>query len=115
MGAATISGEVLRRDTHPAEVACPDGSVITRCRAIITSHRLIVWQEADRKKIVTLDVELTDPFSVPANRGSLNGCLECRTDGGTYWVNPGRGCGCGQLVLKALGPPVGWQGQREAA
>lgn len=99
--------EVLRRDVHPAEVACPDHSVLTG-RVFVTSHRLIVWREAGREIEKTLDVELSEPFSVPAYRGSLQGALECVTDEGTYWVNHGRGCGCGQTALKALGPPVPW-------
>lgn len=103
-----MDGEVLRRDVHPAEVACPDGSVYRRCRAIATSHRLLVWGESDRKRVTLLDVELSEPFSVPAYRGTLQGALECVTPQGTYWVNRGAGCGCGQLTLKSLGPPVGW-------
>lgn len=99
--------EVLRRDVHPAEVACPDGSVL-RGRVFATSHRLIVWREVDREVAKVLDVDLSEPFSVPADRGSLRGSLECVTDDGTYWVNRGRGCGCGQTTLKALGPPVSW-------
>jgi hypothetical protein len=106
--------ELLRRDVHPAEVSTPDGSVFKRCRAFVTSERLIVWQEADRKVKVALDVALTEPSAVPPNRGSLFGSLECETEHGTYWVNAGRGCGCGQMVLKALGPPAPWT-QREVA
>ena len=104
------AGEVLRRDVHPAEVACPDGRVI-RGRAFATSHRLVVWTEPERGKVdVALDVELEEPFSVPASRGTLQGSLECATGWGTFWVNRGRGCGCGQVALKALGAPVGWTG-----
>lgn len=110
-----MDGELLRRDVHPAEVARPDGTVIRRARAFATSHRLLVWQEPERGKItVALDVELAEPFSVPASRGSLQGSLECATDEGTYWVNRGGGCGCGQVALKALGAPVPWT-SREAA
>jgi len=102
-----MGDEVLRRDVHPAEVACPDGNVIRDCRAFATTHRLIVWGEQDRKPEAVLDVELSEPGSVPASLISLVGALECVTPNGTYWVNRGRGCGCGS-VLKALGAPVGW-------
>lgn len=102
--------ETLRRDVMPAEVACPDGTVIRRCRAFATSHRLIVWGEAERKRVTLLDVELTED-TVPGDRGTLRGALECPTADGTFWVNRASGCGCGQVVLKALGPPVSWTGQ----
>jgi hypothetical protein len=112
-----MDGELLRRDVMPAEIACPDGTVIRRARAFATTHRLIVWQEPARGEIeVVLDVELADPYSVPACRGTLSGNqrLECRTDQGTFWVNRGGGCGCGQVALEALGAPVPWT-SREAA
>ncbi len=100
-----MDAEILRRDVHPAEVACPDGRVL-RGRAFATSHRLIVWVEPERRKVeVALDVPLAED-SVPGDRGTLRGSLECLATDGTYWINPGRGCGCGQIALKALGPPV---------
>lgn len=106
--------ELLCRDIHPAEVACPDGRVISG-RAFATTHRLIVWREPERSLVeVALNVELLHEGFVPASRNSLQGALECPTAEGTYWVNRGRGCGCGQTALKALGPPVPWT-RREAA
>lgn len=112
-----MDGELLRRDVMPAEVACPDGTVIRRARVFATSHRLLVWQEPQRGHVeVALDVELSEPYSVPASRGSLpgNARLECVTGQGTFWVNRGGGCGCGQTALRALGAPVPWT-SREAA
>lgn len=96
---------------HPAEIAI-DGDVQAGLRVFITSHRLIAWGTEDRTPVKVLDVELAEPFSVPADRSTLKrGQLECRlTDGTTAWVNRGRGCGCGS-PLKALRAPVSWTGK----
>lgn len=101
--------ELLRRDIHPAEVLTPDGSVLTKCRVFVTNRRLIVYKAVGTPLV---DVEI-EPDSVPADRGSLFGQLECVASTGTYWVNRGRGCGCGS-PLKAMGAPVPWT-RREAA
>lgn len=104
--------ERLVRDVHPAEVSLPDGRVLTGVRTFITTQRLLVYQAtADRQIERAEDLDLAQPCSVPANRGSLQGALEVRlADGSTAWVNRGRGCGCGS-PLKALGAPVSWTGQ----
>lgn len=104
-----IDGEVLRRDVHPAEVLCPDGSVLRKCRVFVTSRRLIAYQTVGEPLV---DVEI-EPDSVPLDRQTLHGSLECCTDHGTYWVNRGQGCGCGS-PLKAMGPPAPWT-RRELA
>ena len=104
----------VKRDVHPAEVSCPDGRVVTG-RVFVTDDRLIVWAEPERHRAVrVLDVELTDPQLVPACNGTLQGSLECATGEGTYWVNKARGCGCGQLALKAL-TPAGAIAERQPA
>jgi hypothetical protein len=113
--------ELMRRDVHPAEVVLPDGRVLLGLRVFVTSHRLLAYAHNPQTGIgQALDLELVEPFSVPADRGSLpaNGRLECRVyldgakDGlergvGTAWVNRGAGCGCGS-PLKGLAAPVGW-------
>jgi len=105
-------GERLVRDVHPAEVSLPDGRVLTGVRAFITTSRMLVYRAtADRRIERALELELADPCSVPASRNSLRGALEVRlADGGTAWVNRGRGCGC-HSPLKALAAPVSWTGQ----
>lgn len=104
-----MDGEVLRREVHPAEVLMPDGSMVRDCKVFITSHRMLVYERGEGRSIrLTHDLELSDPFSVPANKGTLDGGqLECATPDGTAWVNKARGCGCGS-PLKALSSPVPW-------
>jgi hypothetical protein len=91
----------------PAEVALPDGGVLRDVRVFATSHRLIAAGVRDGEIVNVLDVELSDPGSIPTNHSSLTGSgrLEARTADGTYWVNRGRGCGCSgpTRALKALG------------
>lgn len=101
--------ELMRRDVHPAEVALPDGSVLTGVRVFVTDRRLIAFRAVEGRIDKVADLELADPCSVPANRGTLGqGRLEARlADGGTAWVNRGHGCGCGSPLL-ALGIPVPW-------
>jgi hypothetical protein len=97
----------------PAEIACPDGSVIRDVRVFATTHRLVAYGVRDGITTV-LDVVLEEPGSIPASRSSLTGSgrLEARTADGTFWVNRGRGCGCSgpTRVLKAFGSPVSWTG-----
>jgi hypothetical protein len=112
-----LDGETLCRDVYPAEVARPDGSVLKDVRAFATSHRLLVYRALDGGGVdVALDVELSEPHSIPATRNGLTGGgrVECRTADGTYWVNRGRGCGCfgPSRILRAIGPPIGWNGVR---
>jgi hypothetical protein len=111
-----VNDEILRRDVHPAEILMPSGDVLTACRVWVTSHRLLASRAVKGQIERVVDLALAEPFSVPADRGTLNnGQLECRTIEGTAWVNRGRGCGCGS-PLKALGPPVPWtRREREAA
>jgi hypothetical protein len=109
-GEGRSSPELLRRDVHPAEVSLPDGQIITGVRVFVTSHRLVAFKVSESREIVkVLDLELEQPCTVPADRGTLGaGRLEVRlADGHTAWVNRGQGCGCGS-PLKALGPPVPW-------
>lgn len=89
----------------------PDGSVLTACRVFVTTNRLLAYQMVDGAISRTVDMQIV-PESVPADRGSLFGSLECAGPDGTAWVNRGRGCGCGS-PLKALGPPIAWT-RREA-
>lgn len=107
-------GERLIRDVHPAEIALPDGRVLTGVRVFITDRRLLAYHATpDRRITRALSLELAQPCSVPASRGTLpaNGRLEVHlADGGTAWVNRGRGCGC-TSPLKALASPVSWTGQ----
>ncbi|HET6866293.1 MAG TPA: hypothetical protein VFH80_10230 [Solirubrobacteraceae bacterium] len=114
MGAPAGVTERLVRDVHPAEVALPDGRVLTNVRAFVTDRRLLVyWATPNRQIVRQLDAELEQPCSVPASRGTLsaNARLEVRlADGSTAWVNRGRGCGCSS-PLKALAAPVSWTGQ----
>ena len=99
--------ELLRRDIFPAELAMPDGSVVTEARAFITTHRLFAWAIKQGTIIVVADVELAEPESIEGNRGTLSGSLQVETTEGTVYVNKGRGCGC-HSPLKALSAPVGW-------
>lgn len=107
-----ITVERLVRDVHPAEIALPDGTVLTGVRVFVTNRRLIAYRAtADRRIERVLDVALEQPCTVPASRGSLIGRLEARlADGGTAWINRGQGCGC-HSPLKALTGPVSWTGR----
>ena len=103
-----LTSEVLVRDVFPGEVLTPDGHVIAQCRVFVTSHRLLAFKANAAKQIeLVTELILSEPKSVQANRGSLQGRLEIVTPEGTAWVNRGRGCGCGS-PLKALGSPVPW-------
>ncbi len=104
----TATVELLRRDIHPAEISI-DGTAYTALRVFVTDRRLLAFGTDARNQIVQLlDLQLEQPCSVPASRGSLVGCLEARlADGRTAWINRGHGCGCGS-PLKALGPPAPW-------
>lgn len=109
-----MSVETLARDVFPAEIACPDNTIIRDVRVFATSHRLVAYGVREEGIVKLLDVRLLEPGSIPASRSSLTGSgrLEARTPDGTYWVNRGRGCGCSgpTRVLKALGAPVSWTG-----
>jgi hypothetical protein len=111
-----VSVETLARDVFPAEVACPDGTVIRDVRVFATSHRVTAYGVVDGGIVKVLDEDLLEAGSIPATRSSLTGSgrLEARTSKGVFWVNRGRGCGCGgpTRVLKALGAPVSWTGER---
>jgi hypothetical protein len=101
--------EVLARDVFPAEIALPDGQVVTGARAFVTSHRLIAYVvTGDRRIVRAVNLDLTVPGAVEASRNTLvAGQLECPVAGGSAWVNRGRGCGCGS-PLNALASPVPW-------
>jgi hypothetical protein len=108
---AAVEVELLRRDIHPAEVSI-DGEVLTSARVFVTDRRLLAFRVGEGGIEVALDLELERPCSVPASRGSLQGCLEAHlSDGRVAWINRGHGCGCGS-PLKALGPPVPWTAPR---
>jgi hypothetical protein len=100
-----MDGEILARDVFPAEVACPDGSVLRDVRVFATSHRVVAYGVREEGIVPLLNIELATPGSIPASHSSLTGSgrLEARTADGTYWVNRGRGCGCSgpTRVLKA--------------
>lgn len=103
-----MDGEVLRREVHPAQILLPDGQVVSQCKVFVTSHRILVYEREGRSIHLAHDLELSEPFSVPADKGTLTaGQLECVTPDGTAWVSPDRGCGCGS-PLKALSSPVPW-------
>lgn len=111
MNDTALEHELLRRDVHPAELLMPDGQVLTGLRVFVTTRRLLAYKADPHGRIEkALELELADPCTVPADRGTLpaNGRLEARLqDGSTAWVNRGAGCGCGS-PLKALAPPVPW-------
>jgi hypothetical protein len=92
------------------DVLCPDGRLIRDARVFATSHRLDVWRRKEIHGVeLALSVDLSEPFSVDANRGTLQGALEVRTADGVFYVNRGAGCGChSPLIL--LSAPVGWTG-----
>ena len=103
-----LANEVLVRDVFPGEVVTPDGQVIGQCRIFITSHRLLAFKaNAARQIELAAELILSEPRSVAANRGTLQGRIEVGTDEGSAWVNKGRGCGCSS-PLKALGVPAPW-------
>lgn len=111
---AVVEDEVMARDVHPAEVLMPDGTMLTRCRVFVTSHRMLAFGVGEGRAIKVLaELELAEPYSVPADRSTLKaGRLEIRTSTGeTAWVNRGRGCGCGS-ALNALGQPAPWTRRR---
>ena len=103
--------EVMVRDVFPAEVyLAGDGSIMTKVRVFITSHRLIVWRtDPNRRRGIALETRLAEPFSIAPNRSELraNEHIEVRTLRQGIIVNRGKGCGC-ESPLKALGPPVAW-------
>lgn len=107
--------ELLRRDVHPADVVIGE-EALKGVRVFVTDRRLIAFRETSGRSIeLALDVALEQPCSVPANRGTLGqGRLEARLrDGGTAWINQGRGCGC-HSPLKALGLPAPWSAKGTA-
>lgn len=108
--------ETLCRDVYPAEVALPDGSVLTNVRVFATTHRLLVFKDGAGRTIEPIiDEPLVHVGSVPASMDTLRpgaGRLECTLNSGTAWVNAGRGCGCGS-PLKALSSPIPWVRRRK--
>lgn len=112
---AELGQELLRRDVHPADILLPDQTLVRDVRVFVTSRRLIAFKAVGGAIEKVLDLELAEPCSVPANRGTLaNGRLEATlADGTTAWVNKGAGCGCGS-PLKALAEPVPWVKPKES-
>ena len=99
---------MLARDLHPVEAYVPhiNGAPFP-ARVFVTTHRVQVWADQGGTPAVVYEANLTEP--VERNRGTLTGQLHVRTPDGDVYVSRGTGCGCGS-VLKALSPPVGWQG-----
>jgi hypothetical protein len=105
-----LPGEVMVRDVFPAEVLLADGSLMTKVRVFITSHRLIVWRtDGAGRKGIALETKLAEPFSIPPSRSQLGNRerIEVPTLRQGIIVNRGKGCGC-NAPLKALGTPVAW-------
>ena len=104
--------ELLARDVAPAEVAMPDGSVVTNARVFVTTHRIYGYRLTGGQVVRFLDAELVEHGSVPRSRGSLQGgALEAKVADGSIWINRGRGCNCNPH-LSALSSPVAWDGTR---
>ena len=103
--------EAMVRDVHPAEVLLPDGTLIVGCRAFVTTRRFVAFGPTPRSGIeVVADFPVRQPVSTVASLNTLNTTerLEIATeDGGTIYVNKGRGCGC-HSPLKALDTPAPW-------
>ena len=105
-----LPGETMARDVFPAEVLLADGSLLTKVRAFITSHRIIVWRTDPKGyRGIVLEAKLAEPGSIEANRQPLkaNERIEVATLRQGIIVNRGRGCGC-ESPLAALGAPVPW-------
>ena len=106
-----MDGELLVRDIFPAEVLEVGGSLITKVRVFITTHRMIVWHEQYKGvPAKLLEVNLAEPFSVASQQAKLGygERIEVATMTRGFIINQGRGCGCGS-VLKALPRPAEWK------
>jgi hypothetical protein len=111
-----LDDEVMARDVFPAEVLLPDGSLLTRCRVFVTSHRLLAFKEDKAKRIECVaHLELSKPHSIDPNKATLQmtGRINAKTTEGEVIINRARGCSCGSL--KALDLPCGWTRRKKVA
>lgn len=112
-----MDDELLVRDVFPAEVLEVGGSLITKVRVFITTHRMIVWR-TDENQVpgICLEVKLAEPGSVTQAKAKLghNERIEVATLTRGYIVNRGPGCGCtgAGLKLKSLPRPAKWRDEK---
>jgi hypothetical protein len=102
--------ESLVRDIYPADVVEVGGRVWSKCRAFITTERLVVWKK-DRQGVLdkVLDVKLAEPGSITASAENEPAfAIEIATLTRGYLVNKGHGCRCRGGSLLALNPPAAW-------
>ena len=101
--------EVLVRDIKGGEILCSDGTLMTKVRVFITSHRMIVWRVDNKVPGIVLEVKLAEPFSVCAQQAKLgyNERIEVATLTKGYIINQGK-CLCGSILL-ALPLPAPWK------
>jgi hypothetical protein len=102
--------EVLVRDIKGAEILASDGTLMTKVRVFITSHRMIVWRtDANKVPGIVLEVKLAEPNSVCAQQAKLgyNERIEVATLTKGYIINQGK-CLCGSVLL-ALPTPAPWK------
>jgi hypothetical protein len=110
----TMTDEVMARDVFPAEVYEVGKGTMTKVRAFVTSHRLIVYGLGDDNlPELRIDVDLAEDSTVFESRAVMGHAerLEVATLTRGFIINKGLGCGCaGPLkALKALPPPVAWR------
>ena len=115
----TISAddETMARDVHPAQILLPSGDLLQDARIFVTSHRVIIWKEdATRRPYVAAEIPIAQPRAVNPSKNTLNAneLIEIPVDGGIAHLRRGRGCGCGNTALKALGHPAPWGRGRQA-
>jgi hypothetical protein len=102
--------ELLVRDVYPADVVEVGGRVWSKCRAFVTTERLVVWKK-DKRGVLdkVVDVVLGEPGAITASASNeLPTVLEVPTLTRGYLVNKGAGCRCRGGALLALNPPAPW-------
>ncbi|MEV1294464.1 hypothetical protein [Pseudonocardia sp. NPDC049635] len=90
-------------DRYPADVTCPDGTVLRNARAILTRGEVgepaRLWLYTDRRPDPDLygapTVVLTET-RVPHGRSPWT----VTTDTGRFQIARGRGCGCGSVLRR---------------
>jgi hypothetical protein len=105
-----IVSESLVRDVYPADVVEVGGRVWSKCRAFVTTERLVVWKR-DKRGVLdkVVDVVLGEPGAITASASNdLPTVLEIKTLTRGYLVNKGAGCRCRGGSLLALAPPASW-------
>ena len=104
-----MSDERLVRDIYPAEVVEVGGRVWTKCRAFVTTERLIVWKLTRGVLDKVVDVKLGESNAITASTSDdLAETLEIPTLMRGYLVSRGHGCRCRGGLLLALAPPASW-------